>query len=69
MSQPAPGARPAARRVAQPLLDSMPYSPAQRQFAQQIVDFVLRQAAWLETTAKQAAEVSPDMLNPFNPSP
>jgi len=57
-----------ASELTQPLLDSMPYDAQERRFVQEIVEFVQRQAGWLAHTAELAAQVSADMLNPFDPT-
>jgi serine/threonine-protein kinase HipA len=56
-----------ARKTAQAVLDDMAYPPEERQFVQQIVGFVDRQADWLTRVAELASDFPTDALRPFDP--
>lgn len=56
-----------AKKWAQAVLDGATYQPDERQFVQRIVDFVIRQAGWLDHMAELASDFPTDTLTPFNP--
>jgi len=57
-----------AKKSAQAVLDDMAYLPEEQAFVQRIVDFVIRQADWLNSLAELARDFPTDTLAPFNPA-
>ncbi|NYT59652.1 HipA domain-containing protein [Alcaligenaceae bacterium] len=55
-----------ARKSAQAVLDGAAYLPEEQLFVQRIVDFVIRQADWLNHVAELASDFPTDALTPFN---
>lgn len=56
-----------AKKSAQAVLDDAAYLPEEQSFVQRIVDYVIRQADWLNSVAELASDFPTNTLTPFNP--